>query len=267
MVLPSTHLAVVILLIASAACWAFWIFLSKATIPGWRYELYYVDVCVGLLLASVLIVSTLGTLGPEMTFGDRLLVAGMRAKAWAALGGVALTLGNFLFLAGLSLEAKLSPLLGVFAALALNFSWIYRTRQGTILVPLLVLALLCAAVIYYMLRAASARSKAARNVGKGRAFSVAGGIFLGGFYPLLRSGLYSDIGVGPYGALIISAIAVTVSSFIFGIYFLNLPVNGPPVGWMAYRGSSLSRHTAGLVAGAVYAGALVMLFLGLDVQF
>ena len=266
MVLPSTHLAVVILLIACAACWALWILVSKVTISGWRYELYYLDVCVGLLLASVLIVSTLGTLGPEMTFGDRLLVAGTRAKAWVALGGVALTLGNFLFLAGLSLERTLSPLLGVLAALALNFSWIYRTRQGTILAPLLVLALLFAAVIYYMLAAASARSKAAKDSAKGRAFAILGGIFLGGFYPLVRSGLYTDIGVGPYGALIISAIAITISTFVVGIYFLNLPVSGPPVGWIAYRGSALSRHAAGLVAGALYAAALVMLFLGLDVE-
>jgi glucose uptake protein len=267
LVLPSTHLAVVILLVACAVCWALWIYVSKLTISGWRYELYYVDVCAGLLLASVFIVATLGTLGPEMTFGDRLLVAGTRAKAWVALGGVALTLGNFLFLAGLSLESKVSPIFGVLTALALNFSWIYRTRQGTILVPVLVLALLFAAVVYFMLAAASARSKAAKNSAKGRAFSVAGGIFIGGFYPLLRSGLYTDIGVGPYGALIILAIALTVSTLVFGIYFLNLPVNGPPVGWIAYRGSGLKRHATGLVAGALYAGALVMLFLGLDVAF
>jgi hypothetical protein len=267
LVLPSTHLAVVILLLASAACWALWIFVSKATISGWRYELYYLDVCAGLLLASVLIVSTLGTLGPEMTFGDRLLVAGMRAKAWVVVAGVSLTLGNFLFLAGLSLESKLSPLLGALAALAINFSWIYRTRQGTILVPLLALALLFGAVIYYMLAAASARAKAAQAAAKGRAFAVAGGIFLGAFYPLLRSGLYTDIGVGPYGALIISAIAIAASTLVLSIYFLNLPVNGPPVGWIAYRGSALTRHAAGLVAGALYASALVTLFLGLDVEF
>jgi len=267
LVLPSTHLAVVILLVACVACWALWIIVSKAAISGWRYELYYLDVCAGLLLSSVLIVSTLGTLGPEMSFGDRLLVAGTRAKAWVALGGVALTLGNFLFLAGLSLESKLSPVLGILAALALNFSWIYRTRQGTILAPLLVLALLFAAVIYYMLAAASARSKAAKNSAKGRAFSVASGIFLGGFYPLLRSGLYTDIGVGPYGALIISVIAVTVSTLVFSIYFLNLPVSGPPVGWIAYRGSALKHHAAGLFAGVLYAAALVMLLLGLDVEF
>jgi glucose uptake protein len=255
------------LLAASVACWAFWVFISKVTISGWRYELYYLDVCLGLLLTSLLIVSTFGTLGSEMAFGDRLLVAGTRAKAWVALGGLALTLGNFLFLAGLSLGGKLPPLLGLGAALALNFSWIYRTREGTILVPVLTLALLFAAVIYCSISAATKQSKAAKASGKARALSIAGGICLGGFYPLLRSGLYTDIGVGPYGALIILAISVTVSTLVLSIYFLNLPVSGPPVGWIAYRGSALQRHAAGLFAGALYAGALVMLFLGLDVEF
>jgi glucose uptake protein len=253
------------LLAASVASWVFWIILSRATISRWRYELYYLDVCLGLLLTSVLIVATLGSLGPEMTFDERLLVAGMRSKAWVALGGVTLTLGNFLFLAGLSLEGTVAPLLGLTAALALNFSWVYGARQGNVVVPLIVVAILLVGVIYYGITAASTKGKSAKVSRKASSLAIAGGIFLGGFYPLVRSGLYTDIGVGPYGALIIVAIALGVSTMIFGIYFLNLPVNGPPVGWTAYRGSALQRHAAGLLAGALYAGALVMLFLGLDV--
>lgn len=265
MVLPTTHLAAILLLLASAGCWTVWIYASKAIVAKWRYELYYFDVCIGLLLTSIAVVFTLGTLGSDMSFGDRLLVAGLTAKAWTALGGLALALGNFLFLAGLSLKDKLSPLIAVAAALVLNFSWIYGTRGASIVLPIVVVCALFAGFIAYGARSAAAPKGRTKVVAKARAISLAGGIFLGGFYPVARSGLYSDIGVGPYGALIILSISVVVFTLVIGIYFLNIPVNGPPVGLTAYRASSISLHLCGLLCGLLYAAALFTLLLGISV--
>ncbi len=265
MVLPTTQFAAIFLLLACAGCWAVWIYASKVAIAKWRYELYYLDICVGLLVTAAGIVFTLGTLGSEMTFGDRLLVAGLTAKAWTVLGGVALALGNFLFLAALSLKDKLSPLIAVAAALVLNFSCIYAIRGGSIMVPLLVLCALLVGAVGLGVASAGAKKNSAKVSARARAISVAGGIFLGGFYPIARSGLYTDIGVGPYGALIILSISVLLSSLVFSIYFLNLPVNGPPVGLTAYRASSIGQHLSGLLGGVLYAVALTTLLLGISV--
>lgn len=200
-----------------------------------------------------------------MTFGDRLLVAGLTAKAWTVLGGVALALGNFLFLAGLSLKEGRSPLITLTAALVLNFSWIYALRGGNVVLPLFVLCALFVGAFGFGFMSAAAQKRPAKVLAKIRAISLAGAIFLGGFYPVARGGLYTDIGVGPYGALIILSISVLLSTLVFSIYFLNLPVNGPPVGLAAYRASSIGQHLRGLFGGALYAAALITLLLGISV--
>ncbi len=199
-----------------------------------------------------------------MTFGDRLLVAGLTSKAWAVLGGAALALGNFFFLASLSLRYKLPPVLGIVGALLLSFSWVRFVKGGTIVLPVVVFGILLLAAAGFTLSMAAAKKGPARDLAKARGLSLAAAIFLGAFFPAVRNGLYSDIGVGPYGALIIVAIALTISSLVFGIYFLNLPVQGPPVGLMAYRASSLKQHLAGICGGVLYAVGLITLFLGLS---
>jgi glucose uptake protein len=241
-----------------------WLYLSGVTISHWRYELYYVDVCAGLLITALAVVFTFGSLGPDMTFGDRLLVAGLTPKAWAVLGGSALAVGNFFFLASMSLRYKLAPVLSIVGALLLSFSWVRFVKGGTIILPIVIFGVLSLAAVGFSFSMAAAKKGPARNLAKVRGISLAAAIFLGAFYPAVRNGLYSDIGVGPYGALIIVAIALVVSSLVFGIYFLNLPVQGPPVGLAAYRASSLKQHLAGISGGVLYAAGLITLFLALS---
>ena len=147
MVLPTSHLAAVLLLLSCLCCWGLWIYLSAVTVTRWRYELYYLDVCVGLLLTSLGIVFTFGSLGSDMTYGDRLLVAGLTAKALNVLGGISIALGNFFFLAGLSLRYRLSPVLSVVGALALSLTWVRFANGGTIVLPIAELERQCAIVI------------------------------------------------------------------------------------------------------------------------
>lgn len=265
MVLPATHLAAILLLVACAAAWAIWILLSFATTARWRYELYYFDVYAGLLATSVGIVLTLGTLGSDMTFGDRLLVAGLTAKAWTVLGGVSLALGNYLFLAGLSLKDRVAPVMTIIAALALSFSWVYAARGGTVVLPILILCAVVVGVIGFAVSAAATQNSKAKALAKSKAICLAGGIFLGGFYPATRTGLYTDIGVGPYGALIILAITVFAVSLFLSVYFFNLPVNGPPVGLRVYRASSMRQHLRGWLGGVLYGVALFSFLLGISV--
>lgn len=264
MVLPTSHFAAVLLLLACLCAWALWLYLSVATVSHWRYELYYVDVCVGLLITALAVVFTFGSFGSDMTFGDRLLVAGLTAKAWAALGAAALAVGNFFFLAGLSLHYRFAPVVSIVGALLLTFSWVYFATGGTIVAPIVIFAVLLLAAVGFTFSMAAAKRGPGRNLAKARGISFAAAIFLGAFYPAVRNGLYSDIGVGPYGGLIIVAIAVVVSSLVFGIYFLNLPVQGPRVGLVAYRASSLKQHLSGVCGGVLYAVGLFTLFLALS---
>src|SRR4051812_7928377 len=76
MILPTTYAAALILLILSMVCWDSWANALKLVGERWRFELFYFDYSFGVLAASVVAAFTFGTLGADMTFQDRLLVAG-----------------------------------------------------------------------------------------------------------------------------------------------------------------------------------------------
>jgi len=64
--------------------------------------------------------------------------------------------------------------------------------------------------------------------------------------------------LGPYSLGFIFAFGVFFSTFVFDIFFMNLPVNGEPVEFGAYFNGRLKQHLAGLGSGvAWYVGLLL----------
>ena len=57
----------------------------------WRFELFYFDYSLGVLIAAVVVALTLGMMGPELSFTDNLSITGKR-QMFLALAGVAMTL-------------------------------------------------------------------------------------------------------------------------------------------------------------------------------
>src|SRR5690348_2604627 len=103
MILPTTYGAALILLIISMVCWGSWANTLKLVDERWRFELFYFDYSFGVLVASIVAAFTFGMLGPDMTFQDRLLVAGHLKQLFAFLGGVIFNLANMLLVAAIGI--------------------------------------------------------------------------------------------------------------------------------------------------------------------
>jgi glucose uptake protein len=103
MILPATYTTVLILLCVSLFCLGTWINAFKAAGSKWRFELFSIDFGLGALIAAIAAAYTLGVLGSDLGFSDRLLVAGRTAQALALLAGAVFNLGNMLLLACVSL--------------------------------------------------------------------------------------------------------------------------------------------------------------------
>src|SRR5579875_3253920 len=103
MILPVTYVPVLILLIASLFCLGAWINTFKAAGAKWRFELFAIDFSIGGLLVVLIAAFTLGTLGSDLAFSDRMLVAGRTAQALAIIAGAVFNLGNMLLLAAVGL--------------------------------------------------------------------------------------------------------------------------------------------------------------------
>jgi len=83
--------------------WGSWANAFKLTGPKWRFELFSYDYAFGVLLASLIAAFTLGSLGSDLTFSDRLLVAGARNQAFIFAGGVVFCIANTLLMAAISI--------------------------------------------------------------------------------------------------------------------------------------------------------------------
>ncbi len=84
-------------------CWGSWANTIKLAGPKWRFELFSFDYAFGLLVAAIAAAYTFGSMGAEIPFSDRMLVAGTRMQLYALAAGVVFNLANMLLIAAISL--------------------------------------------------------------------------------------------------------------------------------------------------------------------
>src|ERR1700730_17585913 len=99
MIQPTTQFTVLLLLVVSALCLGSWANTFKVT-KKWRFEFFYYDFTLGILLTTAIGAFTLGTMHPqELTFQDNFLLAAYRKMAWALGAGLVFNLANVFLLA------------------------------------------------------------------------------------------------------------------------------------------------------------------------
>lgn len=103
MITPTTYISALLLLIASFLCLGSWPATFKLVGPRWRFELFAIDFAIGAALLSIMAAFTLGSLGSDLAFTDRMLVAGHAAQVFLIAAGFIFNLGNMLLLAAASI--------------------------------------------------------------------------------------------------------------------------------------------------------------------
>ena len=122
MFVVNDYATAVILCIVTMLCWGSWGNTQKLAGRTWRYELFYWDYVVGMLLFSLILCFTLGSIGSEgRPFLEDLAQAAPKALGSVLLGGVIFNASNILLSASVSLAglAVAFPL-GVGLALVLG---------------------------------------------------------------------------------------------------------------------------------------------------
>jgi len=281
MIVPTTYGTALALAILALVCWGSWANTFKLA-GKWRFELFYYDYAFGIVLAAVVAAFTLGSLGNELSFSDNFLIAGRLKMAAGFASGLLVNLAGFLILAAVSV-AGLSvgfPLaFGVGVAVATVWG-VYSGSPGSarlwIGVALVVIAVLLDAVAWLFDAPARkpvfvedpppaqrgvrppVKRKAHRPSGaKAVALGVAGGILMGAFFPLAAWSREGDNGLGPYSLGLLLSLGVFLSTFIYNIYFLNLPVQGQSLGMAQYFTGTRKQHLLGLLGGIVWCAGLL----------
>ena len=268
MILPQTYGAALLLTLVSMLCWGSWANTFKLA-GKWRFELFYYDYSVGLLIAATIFALTFGNLGSDgFSFADDLMHAGKRQIFFGAVGGIVFNLANILLVAAISLAglAVAFPV-GIGLALVIGVVWNYILKpQGNPVLlftgaAIVVAAIVVDALAYRALEAGKAAQAARRVSGKGIALSLLSGVLMGSFFPLVEMGKSGPLGLGPYAIGFVFAVGVFLSTFVFNLFFMNLPVEGPPVAISEYFKGTGPQHLLGVAGGLIWATGTIANFV------
>lgn len=270
MILPTDPTTVLVLLLAAFFCLASWANTYKMTSP-WRFELYYFDFALGTLLIGVILPLTLGSMGDDLSFSDNLLIAGKRNMAYAMAAGVVFNFGNLLFMAGLSLGGMSLAFPAAYgtALVAANL-WRLLGSGSDGKSMLLASTGLALATVLCIAGAVQALAPAEAQMAKRRArlkmvlLCVLAGIPLGLFQPLVKLARAPEIGLASYATVFFFSIGIFISTFIYNLYFCNLPVEERPVGLVDYFRSKFTFHLLGLVGGVIWCSGLLCNLVALE---
>ena len=259
-VVHSYSLAVLFCVI-TMLCWGSWANSRKLAPAGWRFELFYWDYALGVLLITFILGATLGTLGNggRPFFAD-LAQASSASIEHALFGGVVFNLANILLVAAIEI-AGMAVAFPVGIGLALVLGVILNYVAVPVGNPALLgagVGLVTLAIVLDALAYRRQAVNAVRMSAKGLLLSLACGIFMGVFYRFVAAAMYADplqpvAGLmGSYAAVFVFAVGVFASTFVWNTLAMRFPVIGPPVPLAHYWRGRFGAHMAGLLGGVIW---------------
>jgi glucose uptake protein len=275
-VLESYWLAVVFCVV-TMLCWGSWANTQKAAGKTWRFELFYWDYAIGVLLMALLVALTLGTLGEHgRTFMADLMQADPGALLYAFLGGVVFNAANILLVAAIAVAGMAVAFpVGIGLALVLGVLINYlQDQRGDPVLLFVGVALVAVAIV---LDAMAYRRLPSQGKGgwKGLGLSIACGVLMSLFYFLVMqsmakvqlfggemveltaatvaNGVLQAGKLTPYTANVVFAFGIFASTFLFGTIIMRRPVEGEPVTMRDYFRGTRRDHLWGLIGGGIWA--------------
>ena len=262
-VVHSYALAVVFCVI-TMLCWGSWAVTRKLARPDWRFELFYWDYTLGVVLIALLLGITMGNSGTEgRAFFSDLSQASSASVLSALLGGVVFNLANILLVAAIDIAG-----MAVAFPVGIGLALIIGIIMNYLADPIGNVALLSAGVFFVILaivldalayrRLAGGATGATQHSGKGLALAIACGVFMGMFYRFVAAAMYPDAAhptagkMGSYAAVFVFAVGILLSSFVWNTLAMKKPFIGPPVGFRDYFAASLRTHMTGVLGGLIW---------------
>ena len=264
MVLPTSHSAGLTLLFLTLVSLACWPILYKRSNSTWRFELFGIDFGFGALLFSILAAYTLGTLGSEMSFLDRMLIAGRTADAVMIGAGILFAFANLTLLAGISLlglSLALPVEFGVGAAVLGAFQ--LRGERPGLAGAGAAVAVLCALLAGVAGHSVAKKTQLIRST-KGLVLAALGGLALGCIPAVLKLTFNPDFGPGPYSTILMLSVGILLGTPAFNFFFMHIQIVGSPIGNREYVRGGNRPHWAGVSAGACFAAGTLCWLLTLN---
>jgi len=244
-------------------CWGSWGNTQKLASKEWRFQLFYWDYALGVILLMLLAGLTIGSIGAGgRSFLTDLGQADSSALLSAFIGGVVFNFANILLvsaidIAGMAVAFPVGIGLALVIGVVDNF---IRNPKGDPVVLFIGVALVVIAIILDAIAYSKLPSGGNKNVTKGLLLSVLCGIAMGFFYGFIVKSMATsfdtpEVGkMTPYTASFIFAIGLFVSSFLWNTIVMYKPISGDSVTYKDYFvQGNMKLHWIGILGGAIWA--------------
>lgn len=285
MIIVQSYSLAVALCFATMLCWGSWANTRKLVRGQWPFQLYYWDYATGVLLFSLLMAFTLGSIGTAgRPFLADLAQAGAGALALAFLGGVVFNLSHILFVGALDMAgmAVAYPVaIGIALVVGVISTYVVAPVGNALLlfagVGVVVLAIVVDAFAYKKLSAEEHKTPT-----KGIVVSVISGLLMGFFYFFVAASMatmkapdaagalvpydpahmpgidpagivFAEGKLGPYAAVVLFSLGIFLSNFLWNTIFMVKPFTGSPVsGHDYFTKGNLKIHLIGVLGGVIW---------------
>lgn len=244
MYVPATFGVSIALLFICMLCWGSWANTFSLTRGKYRFELFYWDYAVGVLL-GVLALSALmapnaavfqGTMAPS-------------SAAWGIFSGVVFSIGNVLLVAAISLTgmAVAFPVTcGLALLIAVGLSlWINPA------VPVGWMSLGAGMILLSMIMDAAAYRSLAANAAsstRGIVIAIIGGVCMGAFPPCSEKAFEGPNGLDAYSAAVMLGVGVLLCTILTNYLLMRWPITGDePVPMKRLFTAPISFHVLGII--------------------
>ncbi|MBM3177751.1 MAG: multidrug DMT transporter permease [Bacteroidetes bacterium] len=261
MFILTSYSSAVFFCVITMFCWGSWANATKLTKDGWRFELFYWDYVWGILICSLILALTLGSTGSEgRDFLTDLFQADRSNITSALLGGIVFNAANILLGAAISI-AGMSVAFPVGIGLALVIGVVINYLDNPVGDSMLLSIGVVSVSAAILLNAFAYRRMSTVGsgvTGMGLLLSVISGSMMGLFYRYVAGSMFADFSVpetgklSPYTAVVVFAVGIVLSNFIFNSILMARPAVGKPVTYNQYFSGSARNHLIGMMGGVVW---------------
>jgi len=260
-IVPSYGVAIFFCII-TMLCWGSWANTQKLAEKTWRFELFYWDYVIGIVLFSIISALTLGSIGEQgRSFMDDLKQADTANIGSAFLGGIIFNAANILFsaaiaLAGMAVAFPIAIGLALVLGVIVNYT---ASQKGDPTYLFLGVALVMIAIIINTIayrRISNANQKVST---KGIIISLIAGLLMSFFYRFIAASMdlenFEQPAVGkmtPYTAVFIFSLGILASNFIFNTILMKKPFEGSAVSYSDYFKGKFKTHMVGVLGGLIW---------------
>jgi len=262
MFIVNNYLLAVVLCFVTMLCWGSWANTQKLAGKTWRYELFYWDYVIGILLFSIILGFTLGSVGDEgRSFLADLKQVTVGNYVSALIGGAVFNLGNILLSAAVAMAGMTVAFpLGVGIALVLGVIVNYiGAPKGDPTTLFLGVVLVVVAIVLNAIASGKMHRGGANSNKKGIVIAVIAGVLMSFFYRFVAAAM--DLNnfeaptpgmATPYSAFFIFAVGIFLSNLVFNTIVMRRPFDGAPVTYKEYFNGRTSTHMVGVLGGVIW---------------